>query len=176
MTYPIQVALSINESDLGSTSVSPLYPLGKEIVIKDSAYGNAVKKFMYVKAHTNLTQYQPYTVVFSNVSGSEVITAAPATLASGVTVCVPKVAIASAYYGWVQIFGDCTVKLAAETHVAGDYLELLNAGTTFMVDGSSGSTVYSVKSVAKQIGTLSGAGTARAFLFGGVRTSLVSAT
>lgn len=168
---------AVSETDLTtpSSAIGP-YPLGFVWEVQDDAAPNAVKKYMYVKSHTTLTQYQPYTVVFANTSQAEVVTAAPVTLASGVTPCIPQVAFTSGYYGFVQIFGACSALLANETHVAGDYLELLTTGTTLIVDGTSGSTAYSAKGIAIQVGTLSGAGTATVFLFGGIRTSLVSAT
>ena len=169
---------AINQLDLTtpSSTKNTAYELGGLYNMIDSDNPTAVKTFMYVKAHTTLTQYVPYTVVFSNTAGAEVVTAAPATLAGQVTVCIPQVAFTTGYFGFVQIIGQCTAALANETHVAGDFLELLNAGVTLIVDGTSGSTAYTVKGVAIQIGTLSGAGNATVFLFGGVRTSLVSAS
>lgn len=178
MSFAMFKPVSVNENDLTipTSTRNPAYVLGGVYLFQDSSFPNAVKKFMYVKSHTTLTQYQPYTVVGLNTSGSEVVTAAPVTLADYVTVCIPQVAFTSGYYGFVQIFGDCTAKLANETHVAGDFLELLTTGTTLIVDGTSGATAFSVKSVAVQIGTLSGAGTARVFLFSDYRSALVSAT
>jgi len=178
MSFPIYSPNSIYENDLTvpTSAKNPAYPLGMVYHMVDSDNPNAIKRFMYVKSHTTLTQYQPYTVVGINTSGSEFVTAAPATLASGVTVCIPQVAFTSGYYGFVQIFGQCISKLANETHVAGDYLKLLNAGTTLIVDGTSSSTAFSAKSVAIQVGALSGAGTASVILFSDYRTALVSAS
>lgn len=177
MSYKaLQTNLQISEDAITTPSSTRVYPLGMIYTVDDSSNPAGVKQFMYVKSHAGLTQYQPYTVVFSNTAGSEVVTAAPATLGAYVTVCVPQVAFTSGYYGFVQIFGACTALLSSETHVAGDFLELLNAGTTFIVDGTSGSTAYTTKGVAVQVGTLSGAGSTTVFLFGGVRTSLVSAS
>lgn len=176
-SFRLALGLAISETDLTvPTATQGAYPLGYSHRCIDSANPNSIKEFIYVKSHAALTQYQPYTVVFLNTSGSEIVTAAPATLADYVTVCIPQVAFTSGYYGFVQISGQCIAKLANETHVAGDYLELLTTGTTLIVDGTSGSTAYTTKGVAIQIGTLSGAGTASVNLFGGVRTSLVSAS
>lgn len=170
--------MSICEDDLTTptSTKNPTYPLGAIYTCVDSDDASVIQQYMYVKSHAALTQYQPYVVVASGTSGSEFVTAAPATLASGVTVCVPQVAFSSGYYGFVQIQGKMTAKLANETHVAGDFLELLNAGTTFIVDGTSGSTAFSVKSVAVQTGTLSGAGTTTVNLFSSYRSALVSAS
>jgi len=178
MTYSSFIPLAVNEDDLTTPTATKnaTYALGGVYQFIDAATPNVVKQFMYVKAHTTLTVYQPYVIQPVNTSGAEWVSAAPATLAGQVTVGIPQVAFTSGYFGFVQIWGVCTAKLANETHVAGDYLELLNAGTTLIVDGTSGSTTYSPKSVAIQIGALSGAGTTTVNLFGGVRTSLISAS
>jgi len=167
-------AIYANDLTTPSATINNAYKLGAIYEMVDSDNPSAIKRFMYVKAHAGLTQYQPYTVVGVNTAGAEVVTAAPATLASGVTVCIPQVAFTSGYFGFVQIYGQCIAKLANETHVAGDYLELLTTGTTLIVDGTSGSTAFSAKGVAIQVGTLVGAGTASVFLFSGYRTALVS--
>jgi hypothetical protein len=178
MSFPIFNPNAIFEGDLTTPTLekNPTYPLGAIYNVVDTNNPSAIEQFMYVKSHAALTQYQPYTVVGASTASAEVVTAAPATLASGVTVCIPQVAFTSGYYGFVQIFGACTAKLAAETHVAGDYLELLTTGTTLIVDGTSGATAFSAKSVAVQVGALTGAGTTTVFLFSGYRTALVSAT
>lgn len=178
MGFTVYNPVAIYETDLTTPTadINPTYVLGGVYTFKDSSYPNMVKSFMYVKSHTTLTQYQPYMIVFSNTSGSEVITAAPTTQASGVTIGVPQVAFTSGYYGFVQIEGRATALLANETHVAGDYLELLNAGTSFVVDGTSGSTAYTAKGVACQIGTLSGAGSTTVILGRSVGSSLISAS
>lgn len=178
MGFPLFTPLAINETDLTTPTSyrNPTYLMGHVYSMMDTANPSVVKRFMYVKAHAALTQYQPYVITPSNTSDAEFVTAAPATLASYVTVCIPQVAFTSGYYGFVQISGQCIAKLANETHVAGDNLELLNAGTTLIVDGTSGSTAFSAKSVAIQIGTLIGAGTASVNLYSDYRTALVSAS
>jgi hypothetical protein len=164
---------SFNQDDLVTPSATALYPVG---AILETTNGANVFTYMYVKSHAALIQFQPYTVVPSSTTGTAWITAAPITLPSGVTVCVPQVAFTSGYYGFVQIGGFCTAILADETHVSGDYLELLTTGPEFVVDGTSGSTTYSQNSVAIQISDLSGGGTAGVNLFSGLRTALVSAS
>lgn len=178
MSFVLYNPLGIGEYDLTTpTSTQGTYPVGTIAVFQDSDYPTEIKSFMYVKAHAALTQYQPYTVVGSNSTTTPLyVTAAPATLASGVTVCVPQVAFTSGYYGWVQISGRCSALLANETHVQGDYLELLNTGTTLIVDGTSGSTAFSAKSVAILLATVTGAGTGTVNLFSSYRTALVSAS
>lgn len=162
-----------DEVDLITPTSTAKYPLGKIVVVREAANSSsetaskAVKKFMYVKAHTGLTQYQPYVIGFSATAGAEVITAAPATLAAvGSLLCVPQVAFTSAYYGFVQIQGDCTVKKTSETYVAGDFLEVLNTGTALVVDGTSGSTARSINSKAISKAAGSAAASVSAYLLG----------
>lgn len=178
MSFGIFTPFAIYGNDLTTptSSINPAYKLGAIYSMADSDNPSTVKLFMYVKAHTTLTVYQPYTVVCTNTAGAEVTTAAPATLAGYVTVCIPQVAFTSGYFGFVQIFGQCTAKLSNQPHVPGDYLELLNAGTTLIVDGTSGSTAFTTNGVAVQVGTLSGAGTASVILFSSYRGALVSAS
>ena len=134
--------------DLTTPSSTQKYPLGATVTLEDTSK-KSVKKFMYVKSHGALTQYVPYIITRSSTAGSEVITAAPFTLAApGQLVCVPQVAFTSGYYGWVQIQGDCVAITTDETSEIGDFLQVLNAGVAFVVDGTSGSTTHSVNSSA----------------------------
>ena len=167
----------LNENDVTTptSTISSKYRLGQIYYVMDSDAPSLITAYMYVKAHAALTQYQPYVVHGTNTSGAEFVTAAPATIAGQETVCVPQVAFTSGYFGFVAVQGRATVLLINETHVAGDYLELLNAGAALVVDGTSGATVYGVKGVAIQVGTLVGAGSTTVNLLGGYRTSLVSA-
>lgn len=178
MSFNLANYLAVTADDLTTpTAVQGPYPMGYIAYFLDTDYPNSVKAFMYVKAHAALTQYQPYVVHGSASSGAAVYeTAAPATIAGQETVCVPQVAFTSGYYGFVQIQGRASALLINETHVAGDYLELLTTGTAFVVDGSTGSTVYSVKSVAQLLVTAVGAVAGVVQLLGGYRTSLVSAS
>lgn len=137
-----------NISDLTTPTSTQQYQLGAEIVIADTDK-TAIKKYRYVKSHGALTQYQPYIVSNSSTSGSEVITAAPATLAApGSLICVPQVAFTSGYYGFVLIEGDGKVLMTAETYAVGDALQILNTGTALVVDGTSGATTISVNTSA----------------------------
>lgn len=144
-----------NKSDLTVPTSTQQYPLGYICVEEDSS-STAIRKYMYVKSHTALTAYQPYIVSISGTSGSEIITAAPATLsAPGSLICVPQVDFTSGYYGFVVIEGDCSVLMTAETYVVGDMLQILNTGTALVVDGTSGATAVSVNTsaVCKEAGS-----------------------
>ena len=166
MVLTLDTQTLLSELDLTTPTEAQKYALGKVITVIDSAK-KAVKKFMYVKSHGALTQYQPYMISFSSTAASEVITAAPATLAApGALIGVPQVAFTSGYYGFIQIQGDCTVLMTAETYAVGDHLQILNTGTALVVDGTSGSTSRTTASIgiAKTAGTTA---VARAqYLFG----------
>lgn len=144
-----------NKSDLTTPTSTQQYTLGYVYEELDTDK-YAVRKYMYVKSHGALTAYQPYIVSLSATAGSEVITAAPATLAApGSLICVPQVAFTSGYYGFVLIQGDGSVLMTAETYAVGDMLQILNTGTALVVDGTSGSTAVSVNTsaICKEAGT-----------------------
>ena len=137
---------SIDTDDLTNPSSTRKYDLGAQYV--DVSSSDAIKpEYVYVKAHGALTQYQPYQLSTSNTAGSEVVTKAPVTTASGTTVVAPQVAVTSGYYAWVPYKGKATVKTTS-TFAAADYGELLNGGSGLVLDGgASGSTVEGVGSV-----------------------------
>jgi hypothetical protein len=137
---------SIDTDDLTNPSSTRKYDLGAQYVDVSSA--DAIKpEYVYIKSHGALTQYQPYQLSTSNTAGSEVTSKAPATTDSGATVVAPQVAVTSGYYAWVPYKGKATV-LTTDTFAAGDYAEVLNAGTGLKLDGGvSGSTAEGAQSV-----------------------------
>ena len=137
---------SIDTDDLTSPSSTRKYDLGAQYV--DVSFSGAIKpEYVYIKSHGALTQYQPYQLSTSNSAGSEVISKAPATSDSGATVVAPQVAVTSGYYCWAPYKGSVTVT-TTDTFAAGDYAEVLNAGTGLKLDGgSSGSTAEGAQSV-----------------------------
>lgn len=157
---------SIDTDDLTNPSSTRKYELGARYV--DNSDTNAIKKeYVYIKAHGALTQYQPYQLSVVNTAGAEVSTKAPATTASGATVVAPQVAVTSGYYAWVPYKGIVTV-LTTDTFAAGDYAEVLNAGTGLILDGgASGSTAEGAGSVGIAITATSG-GSASFVLSGNV--------
>lgn len=146
----------LSEVDLATPTSTQKYPLGMIIDVTEKPAPNstetaskAVKKYIYVKSHGALTVYQPYVLTESSTAGAEVQTAAPATLAApGQKVVVPQVAFTSGYYGFVLLEGDGKVLMTAETYAVGDFLQILNAGTALVVDGTSGATAKLVNSCA----------------------------
>jgi len=155
---------SIDTDDLTNPSSTRKYELGARYV--DNSDTNAIKKeYVYVKAHGALTQYQPYQLSAVNTAGAEVSTKAPATTASGATVVAPQVAVTSGYYAWVPFKGIVTV-LTTDTFAAGDYAEVLNAGTGLKLDGGvSGSTAEGAGSVG--IATTATSGGSASFVLSG---------
>jgi len=144
-----------NIADLTTPSSTQKYVLGEQVLAYDSD-NKVIAKYEYVKSHGTLGINIPYVIVASSTAGSEVITAAPFTLAApGLRVCVPQVAFTSGYYGFVLIQGIGDAIMTAETYAVGDHLQVLNAGVAMVVDGSTGSTTYSVNTCAicKEAGT-----------------------
>ena len=145
-----------NIGDLTTPTAAQQYNLGDVQIYADSDK-TGVKKYMYVKAlSAGMTAYQPYVITNTGTAGAEVITLAPATLTTcGLVIGVPQVAFTASYYGWVLIEGDGKVLMISETYAVGDKLEVLNAGTAAVVDGSTGSTVTTIGTfaVCKEAGT-----------------------
>jgi hypothetical protein len=163
-----------NITDLTAPTATLNYPLGTELIVYNDTY-KAIQRYKYIKSHGALTQYQPYVISISGTVGSEVITAAPATLAApGILIGIPQVAFTSGYYGFVLIEGDGSVLMTAETYVVGDMLQILNTGTALVVDGTTGSTTFAVTTcgVCKEAGTTAVA--RKCYLYG--KTAVVAAT
>lgn len=118
------------------------YNIGAEITVAADQV-TIPTTYKYVKAAANLVANQPYVLV-NNADG--VTTANPATSTVAKIVGIPQVAIASGSYGWVAIGGLCQAKTGIQAK--GDTLEVLNSGTTLVVDGSSGSPAETAGTVA----------------------------
>lgn len=158
---------SISETDITTPTSAPRYPLGLQITVEDSNAQDAIKVFEYVKSHTTLVQYQPYVLNYVNTSAGEVVTAAPTTQTSSIVqICVPQVAFTSGYYGFVQVQGQATAKVAAETYAAGDPGEVINAGTTFIINGTSGTPLVDNKTAMIYQATGSAAAAIAVYLIG----------
>jgi hypothetical protein len=142
MTKPIGTRFALGSiDDLTNPTTTQKYPLGMEVTIHDTDK-HSVKTYVYVYAVGTLTQYVPYVLTFAGVAGTEVEAIAPLTTAApGQRVCVPQVGITATYYGFVQVGGDCSCFLTAETYAVGDYLQILTTGTALVVDGTSGATI-----------------------------------
>jgi len=136
---------SINIDDLNSSSATMKYPVGATVCIKDEDKAQP-DEYMYVKAHAAFsTVGTPFAIECGSGGSAEVVTAAPTEQVSGVKLGFNTSAITSGEYFWAQTAGVITA--AAGTVAAGDHVEVLAAGTTVVVDGTSGSTVHSTKSI-----------------------------
>lgn len=132
-----------NKNDLITPTVAQgSYPLGYIYEEYDDSK-TAINKYMYVKSHTTLTQYQPYVVTNNALAGSEWMTAAPVTTASAVVlVCWPQVAFTSGYYGFVQIAGNFKSVIPTSTGLgAGAGYKLTNAATALATASSTAPTL-----------------------------------
>jgi hypothetical protein len=134
-----------NIGDLTVPTATQQYQLGRIVSFVDTDK-TAVKRYKYVKAlSAGMTAYQPYVITNTGTAGAEVITIVPSTLTTcGHLIGIPQVAFTASYYGFVLIEGDGSVLMSAETYAVGDKLEVLNTGTTAIVDGTSGSTVTTI--------------------------------
>lgn len=137
----VQARHAIDEEFISEVSSVPKYGIGAEVTIGS---GVAIPTtYKYVKAAANLVAYQPYVLVH-NATG--VTTASPATSTVTKIVGIPQVAIASGSYGWVAIEGLCKAKTGIQAK--GDTLEVINSGTTLIVDGTSGTPAETANTVA----------------------------
>ena len=114
---------------------------------------------IFAIAHAALNAYQPYAIKptrntddndqdGSNDNDGQATTAAPATLAVPHWVGCPQRDYSSGEIAKIVVGGAGKCKVPAAAVVNTDYLEVLNAGTTAVVDGTSGSTTQTVRSFA----------------------------
>lgn len=137
---------SIPESDITTPSSTRKYPMGYTIPVEDSTYNGGITEYTYIRANAAaLTINVPVIMDLGSTEASAVVVSTPVTLgAPGARVVVPQVAFTSGYYGFVASKGFCECVHVAETYVVGDMLQLLSAGVSLAVDGSSGSTIKTV--------------------------------
>ena len=152
---------AINDVFMNETSTVAKYNMGAEVTVADSATGFETT-YKYIKASAALTANQPYVLV----EGAEAVgTASPATSTTVAKIIgIPQVAIASGSYGWVAVKGLCKAKTGIQAK--GDTLEVINAGTTLIVDGTSGSPAETVGTVAISAETAAAAATVNVVLLG----------
>jgi hypothetical protein len=137
---------AVDLDSLNASSATKEYPLGTVIEVNDTSKGG-VSQFMYVKAHAAFaTVGTPFQIVSDDGGDAEIVTKANATLANGAKIGFNTTAITSGEYFWAQIGGVLTAAASAGI-AAGDHVEVLNTGTTVVVDGTTGSTVLTTKSI-----------------------------
>ena len=152
---------AIKDDFMNETSTVAKYNMGAEVTVANSATGFTTT-YRYIKASAALTANQPYVLV----EGAEAVgTASPATSTTVAKIIgIPQVAIASGAYGWVAVKGLCKAKTGIQAK--GDTLEVVNAGTTLIVDGSSGSPAETVGTVAISAEAAAAAATVNVVLLG----------
>ena len=151
---------AISDDFMNETSTVAKYNIGAEITAADSDTGFTTT-YRYIKASAALTAYQPYVLV---EKAEEVGTASPATSSVTKIVGIPQAAIASGSYGFVAVKGICKAKTGIQAK--GDTLEVLNSGTTLVVDGSSGSPAETAGTVAISAEAAAEAATVKVVLLG----------
>lgn len=124
--------------DINTQSETPQYKLG-EVVTIFSDTENAVRKYMYVRAHEALTAYSAYTITFSSTAGREVTTAKPATSSILILPCIAPISTTSGYYCWVQIQGLCKALAESGSETIGHTAKLVN--NKYTVTTNSNSTI-----------------------------------
>jgi hypothetical protein len=156
----VQERHAINEEFITETSAVAKYNIGAEVTVAENGV-SIPTTYKYIKAASALTAFQPYVLV-DNADG--ITTAAPATSTVIKLIGIPQTAIATAYFGWVAIKGACKAKTGIQAK--GDTLEVINGGTTLIVDGSSGSPAETANTVAISSEAAAAAGTVAVNLIG----------
>ena len=152
--------IAIEDDFMNKTSTVAKFNMGVEVTVADDATGYATT-YRYIKASAALTANQPYVLV---EKAAEVGTASPATSSVSKIIGIPQVGIASGAYGWVAVKGICKAKTGIQAK--GDTLEVINSGTTLIVDGSSGSPAETVGTVAISAEAAAAAATVKVVLLG----------
>ena len=134
--------MAIEDDFYKQTSSVAQFNIGEEITVAPDGV-SIPTTYKYVKAAGKLEANQPYVLV-NNADG--VTTAAPATSSVIKLIGIPQVECATAYFGWVAIGGACQAKTGIQAK--GDTLEVINGGTSLIVDGSSGSPAETANTVA----------------------------
>ena len=156
----IQARHAIQDEFITEVSAVAKYNGGAEVTVSADAIAPATT-YKYVKAAANLTAFQPYVLVDT---ADGVTTASPATSSVGLAIGIPQVAIPANSYGFVAIKGTCQAKTGIQAK--GDTLEVLNSGTTLIVDGSTGSPAETANTVAISAETATSAATVKVNLIG----------
>ena len=151
---------AIDDNFINETSADALYNIGAEVTVAPDGL-SIPTTYKYIKAASALTAYQPCVLV-DNADG--ITSAAPATSSVIKLIAIPQTDIATAYFGWVAIKGACKAK--TDIQAKGDTLEVINGGTTLIVDGSSGSPAETANTVAISCETAVAAATVKVNLIG----------
>lgn len=100
---------------------------GKGFALGDQLETHDAKRYVYVSASTSIASYNA--VVYNTAGVAQNITSALAVM--GARVGVAQASISSGSYGWVQIYGTCSVNALSTASAAA---VLYASGTTGAVD------------------------------------------
>lgn len=155
----VQSRMVISAEAVKTVNSAPMYNVGTEIAVAENLVAQATV-YKYVKASVKLAKYAPCAL---EQKADGIGAAAPATSTVAKIVGIPQVEIPAGSYGFVAIEGPCVA--ATGTQAAGDTLEVLNGGTTLVVDGTSGTPVETAGTVAVSAAAPEG-GNAKVVLLG----------
>jgi len=119
-----------------ASQVDTAFTNGKTFAPGDRASDYNGKQYVYVKASSAIAQYD--VVTYDETYTTTVAPVSTSNDARGDLIGVAPVAIASGSYGWVQIYGPCTMNVKASC-VANVRLNTTATGGSPDDDGSSGS-------------------------------------
>lgn len=156
----VQPRMTVKNKFYEETTTAPKYNIGCEIAVAENGVALPTV-YKYIKASAALTKNVPYVLV---EKADTIGTASPATSTVGKIIGIPQVAIASGSYGFVAIQGPC--KAVCGAIAKGDTMEVLNAGVSLTVDGSTGSPAETAGTVAIAAETSANGGTIAVNLLG----------
>ena len=131
-------------TDITHPTITPLYKLGEIIPIEED--DGTLSDYIYIKAVTALTQFQPYVLDYSVVVNSTYTNKSPVTQLEPIEkVIIPQDAFLIDQFGFVLLKGNGKALLIAESYASGDFLEILNTATALNVGNpfSASSTAMS---------------------------------
>jgi len=131
MSQIIRTYAMANQSDITTISAtqSTIYKLGDRCIVYDNTT-KVANEYMYVQSNGGCTKYGVYGIVYTGTAGSEVTTLLPASSSVYMLHGVAQVAITTAYYGWIQIKGNCTYLATSSTATAGYFGKAINGANT----------------------------------------------
>lgn len=159
--YAVNNINAIWNEDITVPTSTQKYPMGLRLNVIQEDDTETEKQFIYIRAHELLAQYRP---CGTDHTGTSYATADPATGAT--LICVPQVQVTSGYYCFALVRGEGRVNIGAETYAVGDHLEVINAAIISNVDGTTGSTVRTARSIGASLGAGTTATNIPVYLFG----------
>lgn len=146
---------AIDNDFINQVSTVPVYNVGAEVQVTENQV-SIPSTYKYIKAGADLIAYQPY-VIADTFEGA--ILSAPVTSSVPKIVAIPQTDIPKDSYGFAAIGGICKAKTGIQAK--GDTLEVINSGTTLIVDGSSGTPAETANTVAVSVEAAAAAATVK---------------